>query len=75
MPTARLECTFVIKEGGADRPFIVVEPTVGGVDIAFPISRDMTIEDAHALVRLMRRGIDSVLVSAPGARRRRSRRA
>jgi hypothetical protein len=75
MPTAHAECTFVVKEGGADRPFIVVEPTVSGVDIAFTITKDMTIQDAHELAEHMRRGIDSILLSMPSPRRQRSRKA
>ena len=75
MPTARAECTFVVKEGGADRPFIIVEPTVAGVDIAFTIAKDKTAQDAHELAKHMRGVIDSILLSMPSSPRRRSRKA
>jgi hypothetical protein len=75
MPTARGECTFVIKQGGVDRPFIVVEPSVGGIDIAFTVTSNVSAQEVYDLGERMRQSIATVLVSTPSPPRRRSRRA
>jgi hypothetical protein len=54
MTTERVECTFVVKEGTHSQPYIQVEPTVAGLDIAFALREGTTLETAHDLARRMR---------------------
>jgi hypothetical protein len=63
MPFECTECTFVVKVGGVDRPFIAIEPAVAGVDIAFPLKPGTTTEDAQELARQMRQMIESISLS------------
>jgi hypothetical protein len=37
MTTERADCTFVVKEGSDDRPYLAIEPTIAGLDIAFKL--------------------------------------
>jgi hypothetical protein len=67
MATESAECTFVVKEGRNGRPFIQVEPTIAGVDIAFAFRGGTRMDTAHDLARQMRRLIVSIsLTVAPG---------
>jgi hypothetical protein len=63
MTTERVEFTFVVKEGTRSQPYIQVEPTVAGLDIAFALREGTTLETAHDLARRMRQMVVSVLVT------------
>jgi hypothetical protein len=63
MTTERVKFTFVVKEGTRSQPYIQVEPTVAGLDIAFALREGTTLETAHDLARRMRQMVVSVLVT------------
>src|SRR5712691_5613387 len=46
MITERVECTFVIKEGRRHQPYIQIEPTIAGLDIAFTL-RERALKAAY----------------------------
>ena len=64
MTTERADCTFVVKEDGDGRPFLQIEPSIAGFDIAFTLRQGATIDetndDAHTLARQIRSMIVSI---------------
>ena len=63
MPPERVECTFVEKEGGDNQPYIVVEPTIAGVDISFGLRGEPTIDEARDLAWYIGQRIVSISVT------------
>ena len=63
MATKTPECTFVVKEEN-NRPFIAIEPSVAGLDIAFTLIDGARKEHAVDLARDMNRVIHSLSVTA-----------
>jgi hypothetical protein len=59
-----VECTFVVKEDQRNRPFIAIEPSVAGLDIAFGLIDGARREHAVDLARDMNRVIHSLSVIA-----------
>jgi hypothetical protein len=64
MATKPAECTFVVKEDQDNRPFIAIEPSVAGFDIAFSLIDGARREHAVDLARDMNRVIHSLSVIA-----------
>jgi hypothetical protein len=65
MATKRAECTFVVKDGGNNRPLIQIEPTIVSLDISFALRKGTTIDAAHELAREMGRRIVSIALNVP----------
>jgi hypothetical protein len=64
MATKPPECTFVVKKDQHNRPFIAIEPSVAGLDIAFSLIDGARREHAVDLTRDMNRVIHSLSVIA-----------
>ena len=58
------ECTFVVKQDQQNRPFIAIEPSVAGLDIAFRLIDGARREHAIDLAQDMNRVIHSLSVIA-----------
>ena len=67
MATEAPACTFVVKEDRDNRPFIAIEPSVAGLDIAFTLIVGARREHAVDLARDMNRVIDLLGVIASEA--------
>ena len=63
MAIERVECTFAAKEGGDNRPYIVVEPTIAGVEISLGLRGEPTIDEARDLAWYIGQRIVSVTVA------------